>query len=118
MFAIDVKRRLACNHDLEFRAGSEQLRYNRRGGDKVLEVIEQEKHRLVEPSEILFQAFLRRLTSALANPRRLRDARGDQAWFGNRRQTDKAYTPWKLVGDRSRDMQGKPRLPDAARPGE
>ena len=46
MFAIDVKRRLACDRDLELRPGSEQLRYHRRGGDEVLEVVEQEKHRL------------------------------------------------------------------------
>ena len=66
MFAIDVKRRLACDRDLELRAGGEQLRYHRRGGDEVLEVVEQEKHRSTQTAHVLFQAFLRRLIPGFA----------------------------------------------------
>ena len=78
MFAVDVKRRLAGDNDFEFRADGEQLRDHGSGGDQMLEVIEQQKHRLAQSAHVLFQAFLRRLIAGFAQSQRLRDRGGDQ----------------------------------------
>src|ERR1700733_13904894 len=98
MLTIDVERRLACNRDFELRTGREQLSNNRGSGDKMLEVIEQQKHRLVEAAHVLFHAFLRRLIRGFANSQGLRDRGSNQSRIAHPRQWDKAKPPRELVG--------------------
>ena len=84
MFAVDMKRRLARDHHPEFGAGSKHFRHDRRGGDEVLEVVEQEEHRLAQAAHVLYQAFLQRRISGFAHAHCLRDRGSDQASFANR----------------------------------
>ncbi len=58
MLAIDMKRRLARDRDLELRAVVSNCAMTRRGGDEMLEVVEQQQHRLTQPVHVFFQAFL------------------------------------------------------------
>ena len=63
MFAINVQRGLAGNQEFELRPNREQLRDDRRRADEMLEVVEQQKHRLVQTAQIFIQRFLWRLDS-------------------------------------------------------
>ena len=48
MFAINVQRGLAGNQEFQLRPNRQQLRDDRRRAGEVLEVVEQQKHRLIQ----------------------------------------------------------------------
>ena len=84
MLTVDVKPRLARDHDFELWADRKQLRDDRRGCNEMLEVVQQQHHGLVQPTQTFFQAFLRRLICDLARSQRLRDRGSDQTIFSYR----------------------------------
>jgi hypothetical protein len=118
MFTIDMKRCLARDDRLQFRPAREQLRDQRRSGEKMLEIVQQQKRGLTQSTHVLFQAFLRRLISGFPHSQRLCDRRRDQTLVADRRQRDEVNTTRKLVGHSLRDLQGKPRLPNSSGPGQ
>ena len=83
MLTVDVKPRLARDHDSELWADREQLRDDRGGRDEMLEVIQHQHHGLVQPVQTFFQAFLRRLIGDLARAQRLRDRGSDQTMLSH-----------------------------------
>ncbi len=118
MFAVNVQRRLAGDYDLELGSRREQIRYDRGSRHQVLKIVEQEKHRLVQPAQVVFQAFLRRLIAGLTHSHRLRDGGSNQARGPNHRQRNEANAGWKLVRDFACHLQSQSRLADAAGTGE
>ena len=118
MFAVNVQRRLAGDYDLELGPYGEQVRYDLGSGDQMLKIVEQEKHRLVQPAKVVFHVFLRRLIAGLAHSHRLCDGGSDQARFPDDRQRNEANAGWKLLHDFACHLQSKSRLADTARTGE
>ena len=84
----------------------------------MLKIVEQQKHGLLQPAKVVFQAFLRRLIAGLAHAHRLCDGRSDQARLPNHRQRNEANAGGKLLSDFACHLQSKARLADAARTGE
>src|SRR5687768_12155448 len=89
--AGDVQGSPAADHDLEARASLEELHDERRGGEDLLEVIQNQQELLVV--DVFGDPLLDRSAARLLERERLRDRRGDQARicdWGKRNEVDPA----------------------------
>ena len=82
MLAVDMQRRAAGDEHAQPGRGGQQLGHERRGFEKVFEVIQnQEQAPVAQPGR---EQRLRRLAAALREAKRLHERRGDDLGLADR----------------------------------
>ena len=116
LLAVDAQRSPAGDEDPQARRAGEHLGQHRGRVDHLLEVVEDEQHLAV--AQRLGDAVDHGPVRLVGHADRSSDGRRDQLPFTDRLQRDEPDPVGEVVGGGRRNLQGQPRLADAARPGE
>jgi hypothetical protein len=113
MLAVQSQRLAARREQLQACRGREQRSDPRRGGDDVLDVVEEHERRPV--GDPIRDQLPRRRTRGLADSERPRERRHDQLRVGERGERDEEDAVGKTRRRAARDLEGQPGLAGSAR---
>jgi len=112
----DPQRGAARGKHLEVRRGLQEGAHDRRRGQDLLEVVENQEQLLA--AEVLLHPVQRPLLPADLDPEGVRDGRRDQLRVADRRERDPERAVPEVAGGLGRELEGEAGLPGASRAGE
>ncbi len=116
LLARDVQDSPAADDDLRARADAQDVSHERRRGNHLLEVVEDEQHGVL--ADEIQEPLERRALAGFQEADRGDDGRGDELRLGHRIERDEEHAIGELLGDLGGDLEAESGLAGAAGSGQ